>query len=281
MRHTCATKKKAGGTLERFELDLINPVALGGGLALVVFFGILLFLALGRGLGQRAIARHGAVPSGGIGSLEAAVFALLGLMIAFTFSGGLSRFDSRRSVVVEEANAIGTAYQRIDLVPASAQPKLREALRAYTDARIAIYRKLPDVAAANAELVRSQQLYVEVWTQAVAAVRLPGVRDGTEMLVIGALNEMSSLATQRVAATFIHPPTLIYWVLAALALASALLAGYQSAGEKDYDWVHKLGFAAMVALTVYVIIDIEYPRLGLVRIDSIDRVLLDVRAGMK
>ena len=267
--------------MDRFALDLINPIALGGGLALVVFFGILLFLALGRWLGKRAISQHGAVPSGGIGSLEAAVFALLGLMIAFTFSGGLSRFDSRRSVVVEEANAIGTAYQRVDLVPASAQPKLREALRAYTDSRIATYRKLPDVAAANAELVRSQQLYAEVWTQAVAAVRLPGVRDGTEMLVIGALNEMSSLATQRVAATFIHPPTLIYWVLVALALASALLAGYQSATEKDYDWVHKVGFAAMVALTVYVIIDIEYPRLGLVRIDSIDRVLVDVRAAMK
>ena len=66
-----------------------------------------------------------------------------------------------------------------------------------------------------------------------------------------------------------------------LALAAALLAAYQTAGEKDYDWVHKLGFAAMVALTVYVIFEIEYPRLGLVRIDAIDRVLVDVREGMR
>ena len=267
--------------MDRFALEIIDPIALGGGLALAICVGILVFLALGRRLGQRAIARYGTTPSSSIGSLEAAVFALLGLMIAFTFSGGLSRFDSRRQAVVQEANAIGTAWLRLDLLPASAQPRLRESLRAYTDARIATYRKLPDVAAANAELERSRQLQSEIWSQAVEALRLPGVRPGTELLVVGALNDMFDLATSRVAATLIHPPTIIYWTLVALAFAAALLAGYQSAGEKDYDWPHKAGFALMVALTVYVILDIEYPRLGLVRIDSIDRVLVDVRAGMK
>lgn len=209
------------------------------------------------------------------------MFALLGLMIAFTFSGGISRFDSRRQVVVQEANAVGTVWLRIDLLPASAQPRLRDAVRAYIDSRIATYGKLPDVVAANVELERSRRLQSEIWSQALAALRLPDARPGTELLFIPPLNDMFDLATNRVAATLIHPPTIIYWMLVALALASALLAGYQTAGDKDYDWVHKAGFAAMVALTVYVIIDIEYPRLGLVRIDSIDRVLLDVRAGMK
>jgi hypothetical protein len=263
----------------RVSLELTDPIVLGGGIGIAVFVGILVFLALGRWLGQRVIA--GGVPAPAIGSLEAAVFALLGLLIAFTFSGGLARFDSRRQIVVEEANAVSTAWVRIDLLPASAQPKLREALRAYTDSRIATYRKLPDIAAAKAEVVRSQELYAEIWSQAAAALRLPGVREATAMLVVPAVNDLSNLATSRVAATLIHPPAIIYWMLIALALAAALLAGYQSAGEKDYDWVHKIGFAAMVALTVYVIFDIEYPRLGLVRIDAIDRVLVDVRAGMK
>ena len=66
-----------------------------------------------------------------------------------------------------------------------------------------------------------------------------------------------------------------------LALAAALLAGYQTAGEHGYDWLHKVGFALTVAITVYVILDIEYPRLGLVRMDAIDNVLVEVRAGMK
>ena len=96
-----------------------------------------------------------------------------------------------------------------------------------------------------------------------------------------ALNQMFDITTVRVVATQIHAPLIIYAMLIALALASALLAGYQSAGEKDYDWVHKIAFAGVVAFTVYVILDIEYPRLGWVRLDAIDQVLVNVRAGMK
>jgi hypothetical protein len=262
-------------------LEIINPLVVGGGMAIGVFVGILIALAIGRRLGQRSIARHGTPRAPGIGSLEAAVFALLGLLIAFTFSGALSRFDSRRLVVVEEANAVGTAYLRIDLLPASAQPGLRDSFRSYTDSRIETYRKLPDIAAAHRELVHSQELQGEIWAKAVAAIRAPDARPGAEVLFIPALNDMFNYTTLRAAATQIHPPTLIYAMLVALAIAAALLAGYQTAAEKDYDWAHKLGFAAMVALTVFVIYDIEYPRLGLVRIDAIDRMLVEVRAGMK
>jgi hypothetical protein len=109
-------------------LELINPALVGGGIAALMFVGILLFLKLGRWLGQRAIGRHGA-QSANSGTLEGAVFARLGLLIAFTFAGALTRFDVRRSQAVEEANAIGTAYLRIDLVPADAQPQLRETFR--------------------------------------------------------------------------------------------------------------------------------------------------------
>ena len=98
--------------------------------------------------------------------------------------------------------------------------------------------------------------------------------------VVRALNDMFDIQTVRVTATQIHPPLIIYVMLIGLALASALLAGYQSAGEKDFDWLHKIGFAGLVALTFYVIIDIEYPRLGWVRLDAIDQ-LLNVREGMR
>ena len=236
---------------------------------------------LGRRLGRRAIARYGAAGMPNISSLEAAVFALLGLLIAFTFSGALSRFDVRRGQAVDEANAIGTAYLRIDLLPASAQPLLRETFRKYVDARIATYRALPDLEAASRELARSQDLQREIWAQAVAAARMPESRAEAELLVMPAFNQMFDITTVRVVATQIHPPLIVYEMLIALALASALLAGYQSAGEKGYDWVHKIGFAGIVAFTVYVILDIEYPRLGWVRLDAIDQVLVNVRAGMK
>jgi len=261
-------------------LEIVNPVVIGGIVAIAIFAGIITFLLIGRWIGRRAIARYGAsVPN--IGSLEAAVFALLGLLIAFTFSGALSRFDLRRAQAVDEANAVGTAWLRVDLLPAPAQPALRETLRNYVDARIATYRSLPDVEAARRELARSQQLQNEIWRQAVAAIHMPDSRPEAELLVVPALNQMFDITTVRVTATQIHPPLIIYVMLIGLALASGLLSGYQTAAEKDHDWVHKIGFAAIVAFTVYVILDIEYPRLGFVRLDAIDQVMVNVRAGMK
>jgi hypothetical protein len=261
-------------------LEISNPVVIGGGAAVFIFLGVLLFLVLGRRIRQRAILR-GAARSPNIDSLETAVFALLGLLIAFTFSGALSRFDVRRAQAVDEANAIGTAYLRIDLVPAAAQPALRDAFRTYVDARLATYRSLPDIGAANRELARSQQLQNEIWAHAVAAVHLPESRVGTDLLLLPAVNQMFDIMAVRVAATQIHPPLIIYAMLIGLAFASALLSGYQSASERGYDWVHKVAFATIVAFTVYVILDIEYPRLGFVRLDAIDHLLVNARAAMK
>src|SRR6185295_8828546 len=169
--------------------DLVDPIFVGGGLALGVFIGILLFLSIGRWIGQRVIGSHGSSQAN-ISSLEGAVFALLGLLIAFTFSGALSRFDLRRAQAVDEANAIGTAYLRVDLLPAGAQPKLRDAFRGYADARIATYGKLPDIGAAQAEVERSKALQAEIWQQAVAATRLPDAKPGTDLLVLPAINAM-------------------------------------------------------------------------------------------
>jgi hypothetical protein len=77
-----------------------------------------------------------------------------------------------------------------------------------------------------------------------------------------------------------HPPMVIYAMLIGLALVSALLAGYHGAADRDHGWMHQVGFAAIVAFTVYVNIDLEFPRLGWIRLDAIDQVLVSTRAGM-
>jgi hypothetical protein len=260
-------------------LEVIDPGAAGGLLGLGTFACILLSLAIGRWLGRRAIARHGSGLAN-VSSLETAVFALLGLLIAFTFSGALTRFDVRRAQAVDEANAIGTAYLRIDLLPAGAQPRLRETFKSYLDSRIATYRKLPYVSAAREELARSQALQADIWSQAVEAMRMSESRVATEVLVMPALNQMFDIVTTRIVATQMHPPMIIYAMVVGLALASGLLAGYQTSADKRYDWIHNIGFAGVVAFTFYVILDIEYPRAGWVRIDAIDQVLVNLRAGM-
>ena len=68
--------------------------------------------------------------------------------------------------------------------------------------------------------------------------------------------------------------------LSVVAAQRSLLAGYQTAGEKGYDWMHKIGFAGIVAFTIYVIIDYEFPRVGLIRMVSTDELLLNLRASM-
>ena len=92
---------------------------------------------------------------------------------------------------------------------------------------------------------------------------------------------MFDIASVRLNATQIHPPLIVYVMLVGLAFASALLSGRQSAEDKGYDWMHKIGFASIVAFTVYVTLDIEYPRLGFVRLDAIDQLLVNARAAMK
>src|SRR5271170_7615527 len=105
-------------------------------------------LETGRHLGIRKRAKDPEGATKGLSSMVGAVFALLGLLIAFTFSGAADRFNHRRELIVEEANAIGKAYLRVDLLPAAAQPELREDFRRYLDARLAYYHKLPAEAAA-------------------------------------------------------------------------------------------------------------------------------------
>lgn len=241
--------------------------------------GMLLLLETGRRIGLRQMAKDSKGAHQGLGAVEGAVFGLMGLLIAFTFSGAASRFDARRQLVVEEANDIGTAYLRLDMLPTAAQPALRESFRRYLDARLAVYRKLPDLQAAEAELARATELQGEIWTQAVAACR--EAAQPASMLVLPALNQMIDITTTRTMATQMHPPMIIFVMLAALALASAVLAGYGMAASQTRSWVHILEFAAIMAVTVYIIVDLEHPRLGLIRVDAFDQVLVDLRNSMK
>jgi hypothetical protein len=215
-----------------------------------------------------------------VGAIDGAVFALLGLLIAFTFSGATSRFDTRRQLIVEETNDIGTAYLRIDMLAADAQPALREAFRRYLDARIEVYRKLPDVEAAKEHLAKANEIQNQIWRQAVAASRAKDAPPSAPMLLLPALNAMFDITTTRTMATQMHPPTIVFIMLFGLALVASLLAGYGMTGSRVRSWFHMVGFALVMALSVYVILDIEYPRLGLIRVDAFDQALIDLRESM-
>ena len=246
-----------------------------------LFLIMLLVLETGRRIGKRYYSMEESDHHRGNRILvESAIYGLLGLLIAFTVSGAASRFDARRTLTVQEANAIGTAYLRLDLLPAAAQPELRRKFQRYAEARLAVFRLLPDFEASNAEAVRANELQRSIWNEVIAA--LPGVPQSATLMLLPALNEMFDISSSRAIAGQAHTPLVVLCALAVLALFCCLLAGYGLAGETPLgSALRMIGFALIVTLTIFVILDLDYPRVGLIRLDYADQALIDVLAGMR
>ena len=248
--------------------------------ALLLFGGMLIMLEVGRRLGIRRRPRESEGERGSLGTIEGAMFALFGLVMAFTFSGAATRFNEKRALIAVEANSIETAYLRLNLLPQHAQPELQELFRRYLDSRLETYRKLPNMEAAEVEMAKSKKLQRDIWTKAVAATQLRDSHADAGKLLLPSLNSMIDTATTRGMALQNHPPSVIYVLLFSLGLICALLAGYRMAVGQRRSWLHIMSFAVMTVIIVYVIVDVEYPRAGLIRLQAFDQLLVDVRAGM-
>jgi hypothetical protein len=103
----------------------------------------------------------------------------------------------------------------------------------------------------------------------------------TTMLLVPALNDMFSMSTTRAMAVQLHTPLLIYSVLLLLVMAGSLLVGYGMAGGKMHNWFHSFAFIVTVALAMYLILDFEFPSVGLIRLGPFDQVLVNLQQSMK
>lgn len=237
--------------------------------ALLLLPAMLMLVALGRMLRRResSVAQSS--------SIEAAVFALFGLLLAFTFSGAVGRYDAHRQLVVEESADIGTAYLRLDLLPPAAQPELRELFRKYTDSRLYLYDSVsPEV---SPETIALQHA---IWQRSISAAAAPGANPNATTLLVPALNAMIDITSTRQNAFYMHPPSIVFFLLFGLSCGAAFLAGYgmTSSGR---SWFYMAALAVTVTATVYATLEIEYPRQGLIRLRGTDRILLEVRDSMK
>ena len=249
--------------------------------AVLLFLGMLILLETGRRLGVRRRPKESEGERGSLGTIEGAVFALFGLLMAFTFSGAALRFNEKRALVAEEVNTIETAYLRLQLVSPEARAALQELFRQYVDSRLETYRRLPNMQAAKMEMAKSKTLQEEIWTEAVAATRLKNSHPDAGKLLLPALNNMIDITTTRTMALQTHPPRIIYVLLFGLGLICSLLAGYRMASGQRRSSLHIITFTAITVIIVYVMLDVEYPRTGLIRLESADQLLLDARAAMR
>lgn len=247
-------------------------------IVIALFVGMLVCQEIGRRVGIRH-RRIDPDHDKGIGAAEGAVFGILGLFLAFTFSGAGERFDERRHQIVDEANAIENAWLRVDVLPQADRAPLQGLIRDYLDTRILIYRKIPDMKAVEAERAHAHELQQQIWNTAVAAAESSKATP-PYLVLLPALNEMYEIAAKRTAATRIHPPIGVFAILAILALVGSVFSGYGLAAQRQRPWLHALGFATVMTAAIFITLDLEYPRFGFLRIDSMDEVLVELRHTM-
>lgn len=221
-------------------------------------------LALGRRadrLDVRDAPRSPTHPKFGV--IESAMLALLGLMIGFSFSSAMDRYARRQDLLVQEANAIGTAFLRADLVPEPQRQTLRAAWRQYADVRLELFRTLsPDQAPAL--MARLRELQSTIWSTAVEGVRTTQMPD-LNSPVLDPINNAIDLLEQRSISIERHIPLLVLVVLCASAMGS-VGAVYFGLGDADR---RVRGYAAvlttLIGASLWMTFDMDHPRVGLIR----------------
>jgi hypothetical protein len=255
------------------------------GVATAFLIGSLLLMQLGRRMGARHISARGESAMRGLSAAEGAVFALMGLVLAFAISGALQRYDDRKVLILQEANAIATAHDRADLLKGEAVQKLKEQLKRYLQLRIEFY-KLPiefslqqGGAIYSAEhLDKIAQKKADIWKFAVASCEAQTTTMPCTLL-LPAINAVTETARLRSGANERHPPQIIYVMLFGLGLGGSLLAGFgMAAGYRSR--VHMMIFAGALAFALFIVTDLEFPRLGIFRISHFDHFLTDLLARM-
>lgn len=205
---------------------------------------------------------------GHVSAIQGALLGILALLLGFTFSLALQRYDSRSEAVVKEANAIGTAYLRTRLLPEAARGPAREGLRRYVDLRVeAGAVNLAHDAERRQLVVRIGRAFDEVWDHATTVAR-EAPNPVTTGLYVQALNDMIDAFGERDAALERHVPEVVLFLLYGAFLMAGLIVGF-TAGLSG----HRTSFATyimvgLIVLLVYIIIDLDRPRRGLIEVSQ-------------
>lgn len=243
----------------------------------VMFVIMLLACALGQAIGGRLYGTAGDGDDAGllIGFVVSGVFGLLALLLGFSYSLAINRFEDRRSAVVEEANAIGTMYSRLDLLAETDRSRLQRDLAAYAMARTQ-WGLDKDERGLEAATARTEALYDAFGAHLFAVLRsaAPDPRIGP---LVTAFNTMGDEATRRHAGRQARLPDGVVILLAVFLAGAALVLGFAMKRGTPAAWVMASLLLGLLAVAFSSILDLDRPSRGTFRVPQDEMIRLAAR----
>jgi hypothetical protein len=237
---------------------------------------ILLAVAeIGFRAGLRLHAAKDEPRKGQIGGIQGAVLGLLALLLGFTFAMAVGRYDTRRLLVLSEANAIGTTYLRAALLPAPQHAAIENLLRQYVDARLAFHDAGADLDKRKAVETKTAQLQRELWAQTVEASKTPTPVTAT---FITALNETIDLDSTQLQAIRSRVPGVVWLLLLVVASAGCFASGYGAGASGARSKFANALLPLLITIVITLISDLDRPYKGLIELDR--RPLLELKASL-
>lgn len=248
-------------------------------ISILLFIGMLLMDFAGFKLRLNRNKKNNVDSHTGLGPAEGALLGLLSLLLAFTFNLSASRYDARRQTIIDEANNIGTAILRTQLYPDSIRDYLKTDFKKYVEARIAYYETGNDEEKTQAAQNHSSLISQRIWNNIAALSQKPDNTFRSQQM-IPALNNMIDITTTRDDKRVAYVPNSILNLLFILCLVSAFIIGY-GRKEKKIDWVLLVGFTLMISITIYLILDLDHARSGIITMDKAHTKILELRNMFK
>ncbi len=247
------------------------------GLIQVVFFALMMAATeAGYRLGRKFEPGMPENIKSQISTVEASILGVLALLLGFTISMAVTRFESRKQLVLEEADAIGTSLLRAQLLPAPAGPEISSLLRQYTNIRVQYGNAGSDLERLQESNRQTTRMQTELWSRTRAYAQ-QDPNPVTSGLLLQSLNQAFDMAEARWMAFQNHVPESVIYVNAAVGLLSAMLVGYSFGLNGLRNIFSMCILAVSITLVLAVIIDLDRPRSGFIRgsqqpmIDLLDR----------
>jgi hypothetical protein len=231
----------------------------------LLLFGLLIAaIECGHAIGRRADHRSKDGPSGTYLSVMGAVLGLLSLLLGFSYSMAVSRYDQHKALLIHEVNAIGTVYLRSNLLDETAGLQMRNLLRALVAVRLAQHDERIDLAQEEKDAATEEQLRTTLWKLVTAESRRnPDSLSAAQ--VLQSVNDLIDAGAARTAYYQNHVPEVILVMLLAVALVSSLLIGFAFGAADKRNPIATFVFATTLAVVVFTLLDLDRPRRGLIR----------------